>query len=186
MAGWLLVWTQGESQPDPTCWERSARAAVRYGGAFSDLRQGRAALGVWRRGSGEFPASGTMASFPGAQVAWLGQCVEDGGDASPQAMSVLAADRFDEAAAARLNGPFAAAVIRAQPFQAFTIHLPEGRNVRVAHHDFAFLSPDGRTLCSFQPDRSCDMIDVMLISSIHLDPKPEPPSSAVPNGVSLA
>ena len=150
MAGWLLVWTRGESQPDATCWEHSARAAVRYGGAFSELRQGRAALGVWRRGSGEFPASGTMGSLPGARVAWLGQCVEDGGDASPEAMSVLAADRLDEAAAARLNGPFAAAVIRAQPFEVrvvtdrhrhYPVYVHRGQRVTVASTEIRCVVP---------------------------------------------
>ena len=33
-------------------------------------------------------------------------------------------------------------LLRAQPFQPFTIHLPEGRAVPVIHHDFALVSPD--------------------------------------------
>jgi hypothetical protein len=78
------------------------------------------------------------------------------------------------------------AVIKAQPFIPFTIHLPEGREVRIVHHDFALLAPDGRTLWAYHPDRSCDMIDVMLIASIHLDPPQEPPILPAVNGKSVA
>lgn len=150
MAGWLLVWSRNDSSPEAARWERSARAAVRYGGTFTQLREGRALLGAWRRGSGEFPASGTLASLAGAQVAWLGQCVADGGDASAQAMSVVAADRFDDAAAASLNGPFAAAVIRAQPFELrvltdrhrhYPIYVHQGRQVTVASTEMRCVVP---------------------------------------------
>ena len=72
------------------------------------------------------------------------------------------------------------AAIRARPFQPFVIHLPEGRTVPVVHHDFALLSPEGRTLWAYQPDFSCDMIDVMLIASIHFQPPPPPPSTHPP------
>jgi hypothetical protein len=78
------------------------------------------------------------------------------------------------------------ATIGAKPFQPFAIRLPEGRTVRIIHHDFASLSPDGRTLWAYHADRFCDMIDVMLISSIHLDPPPEPPSLPTVNGSSVA
>lgn len=69
-------------------------------------------------------------------------------------------------------------LLRAQPFRPFTIHLPEGRTVRVVHHDFALLSPDGRTLLAYGPDNAFNMIDVMLIASIEVGPPPEP----VPSG----
>jgi hypothetical protein len=66
-------------------------------------------------------------------------------------------------------------LLTAQPFRPFTIHLPEGRQVPVAHHDFALLSPDGRTLLAYGPDSSFNMIDVMLIASIEVGPPPAPP-----------
>ena len=59
-------------------------------------------------------------------------------------------------------------LLRAQPFRPFTIHLPEGRAVQVVHHDFALLSPDGRTLVAYGPDSSFDVIDVMLIARIQV------------------
>jgi len=61
-------------------------------------------------------------------------------------------------------------LLRSQPFRPFTIHLPEGRTVEVVHHDFALLSPDGRTLIAYGPDSSFNMIDVMLIASIQVGP----------------
>ncbi len=68
-------------------------------------------------------------------------------------------------------------LLTAQPFRPFTIHLAEGRSVPVVHHDFALLAPDGRTLFAYGADHSFDMIDVMLITSIHLGPPPNSPSS---------
>ena len=153
MAGWLLVWAQGDLALDLNCWKRSANAAVRYGGVFTEKFQDRVALGTWRRGSGEFPASGTIASLAGAEVAWVGQCVDDAGnagDASAQAMSVLAANQFDDAVAARLNGSFAAAVIRAEPFEVrvitdrhrhYPVYVHHGPRVSVASTEMRCIVP---------------------------------------------
>jgi hypothetical protein len=63
-------------------------------------------------------------------------------------------------------------LLRAQPFRPFTIHLPEGRSVNVVHHDFALLSPDGRTLLAYGADNSFNMIDVVLIASVEVGPPP--------------
>lgn len=153
MAGWLLVWAQGGIAVDPDCWKRSAQAAVRYGGVFTGARQDRVALGAWRRGSGEFPVSGTIASLAGAQVAWTGQCLGDTGDtgdASAQAMSVLAANPFDDAVVARLNGPFSAAVIRAEPFEVrvvtdrhrhYPVYVHHGPHLSVASTEMRCVVP---------------------------------------------
>ena len=70
-------------------------------------------------------------------------------------------------------------LLRAQPFRPFTIHMPEGPTVQVVHHDFALLSPDGRTLIAYSPDNSFNMIDVMLIASVEVGP---PPAAAPANG----
>ena len=153
MAGWLLVWAQGDLPLDPDCWKQSAKAAVRYGGVFAEEFQDRVALGAWRRCSGEFPSSGTISSFAGAQVAWTGQCVGDAvdaGDVSAQAMSVLAESQFDDAAAARLNGPFAAAMIRAEPLEVrvvtdrhrhYPVYVHHGPLVSVASTDMRCVVP---------------------------------------------
>jgi hypothetical protein len=68
-------------------------------------------------------------------------------------------------------------LLRSQPFRPFTIHLPEGRIVQIVHHDFALLSPDGRTLLAYGPDNSFNMIDVMLIACIQVGPPPEGPAT---------
>ena len=49
-------------------------------------------------------------------------------------------------------------LLTAQPFRQFTIHLPEGRAVPVTHHDFALVSPDGRTLVVYDHDGVADII----------------------------
>ncbi|MCI0702465.1 MAG: hypothetical protein L0241_15385 [Planctomycetia bacterium] len=74
-------------------------------------------------------------------------------------------------------------LLQAKPFRPFTIHLPEGRAVPVTHHDFALVSPDGRTLVAYDQDGTMNIVDVMLIASIHLGPPPAPPttpSSTIP------
>ena len=73
-------------------------------------------------------------------------------------------------------------LIRSEPFRPFTIHLPEGRSVHIFHHDFAVMSPDGRTLLAFEADNSFNMIDVMLIASIEVGPPPAPKTPADANG----
>jgi len=60
-------------------------------------------------------------------------------------------------------------LIRNQPFKPFSVYLPEGREVRIWHHDFARLSPEGRTLVVFDKNGGMDLIDVMLISSIRIE-----------------
>ena len=79
-------------------------------------------------------------------------------------------------------------LMTAQPFRPFTVHLPEGRQVQVVHHDFALLSPDGRTLLAYGPDSSFNMIDVMLIASVEVGPPPPspPPKPTDVNGPSVA
>lgn len=69
-------------------------------------------------------------------------------------------------------------LLTTQPFRPFTIHLPEGRSVPVVHHDFALLSPNGRTLIAYGADDAADIIDVMLITSIQLGPPPASQASS--------
>ena len=65
--------------------------------------------------------------------------------------------------------------MKSQPFRPFTIHLPKDRQVGVVRHDFALLSPDGRTLLAYGPDNSFNMIDVMLIARVEVGPPPAVP-----------
>lgn len=117
MGGWLAVWTRDGGPPDETRWARSLRAALRYGGSVSVQSAGRAAIAAWRRDTGEFPRSGTISQVDGSHAAWVGQCVDDAGDATGRAMEVVAGRTFDDQEAAALNGPFAAVVLWERPFE---------------------------------------------------------------------
>jgi asparagine synthase (glutamine-hydrolysing) len=150
MAGWVLVWSRRDAPPDAARWERSVAIAQRYGGTFTQHRVGRALLGAWRRENGEFPASGRITSVADAHVAWIGQCLEDEGDDTPRSQAVLAANRFDATAAAALNGPFAAAVVRAVPFEVrvitdrhrqYPVYVHRGIDVSVASTELRCLVP---------------------------------------------
>ena len=86
VAGWLGVWTCDGVRPDAHRWALSIRAAVRYGGAITEQHGEQFSLGAWRRQAGEFPQSGVISASAGTQVAWVGQCVDDTGDTSTQAI----------------------------------------------------------------------------------------------------
>lgn len=58
----------------------------------------------------------------------------------------------------------------AQPFQPFTIHLANGRNIHVAHREFMASSPSGRTIIVYQSDDRHTVIDVLLISDLEFGP----------------
>lgn len=58
----------------------------------------------------------------------------------------------------------------AQPFQPFTIHLANGRNIHVAHREFMASSPSGRTIIVYQSDDRHNVVDVLLISDLEFGP----------------
>jgi asparagine synthase (glutamine-hydrolysing) len=106
MSGWLAV--------------RSARvdadllgpARPRIGGAVAEWMSddGLTAMLAWRRSSGEHRYSGRLfPGAPGGRIAWVGLCVEDGGESTSDALEVLHSPTAQ--ALAGLNGEFAAAVL---------------------------------------------------------------------------
>jgi asparagine synthetase B (glutamine-hydrolysing) len=113
----LLAWSRDDAPPDTKRWTQSVDAATRYGGDMVEFRVDRAALGAWRRPEGEFPISGRIVSAADVHVAWVGQCVDDAGDASREAIQQISAPSLQDSAVSRLNGPFAAAMIRTEPFE---------------------------------------------------------------------
>jgi asparagine synthetase B (glutamine-hydrolysing) len=166
VAGWLVAWSQDESQPDSNAWAQSTRAALRYGGSLSEYRGERVALASWRRGQGEFPLSGTIVQRADAQVAWVGQCVDDAGDATEQAISCVASDPFDGAQVAALNGPFAAVIVREKPlrvrvltdrYRHYPVYVHRGSKVVVASTELRCVVP---WLAQTELDR--DSIDMLL------------------------
>jgi hypothetical protein len=61
-----------------------------------------------------------------------------------------------------------------RPFQPFTVHLADGRQVRVDHYDWAIISPPGRTMIVYQKDGSFNIIDIMLVTDLELGPPAAP------------
>ena len=166
MSGWLLAWSRSDAPLDSARWLRSIAGAVRYGGTATDFRADRFALGAWRRNAGEFPMSGRLVSVAGAQMAWVGQCVEDTGDVTESAMSRMAAKAFDGDAVAGLNGPFAAAIVRTDPFDVrvvtdrhrhYPVYLYRGGAATVASTEIRCLVP-----WLDQPELDRDAVDMLL------------------------
>jgi hypothetical protein len=58
---------------------------------------------------------------------------------------------------------------KAEPFQKFTIHLADGRNLAVNHREFLAMSPSGRTVIVYQPDDSHNMIDLLLVTDLEVN-----------------
>ncbi len=65
-----------------------------------------------------------------------------------------------------------------RPFQPFTIHLADGRQIPVLHNEFLALSPSGRTLIVYQPDESFEIVDLLLVTSLKVTRDAAP---AMPN-----
>jgi hypothetical protein len=55
---------------------------------------------------------------------------------------------------------------QAQPFRPFTMHLADGRSIRVPHQEVLSHSPGGRTVIVFHADESFTIIDLLLVTSI--------------------
>lgn len=74
-------------------------------------------------------------------------------------------------------------LLRARPFIPFTIHMPEGRSVRVSNSEFALLGPQGRTMFVYEtdPDAPFNLLDVMLITRVEVGPPPSQAPSGSPN-----
>jgi len=60
--------------------------------------------------------------------------------------------------------------LEAVPFQAFRVHMPNGRYADVPHPDFMHVFPGGRFASVVHPDDTMEVIDVFLITSIQIRP----------------
>ncbi len=58
----------------------------------------------------------------------------------------------------------------AQPFQAFVIHLADGRSIPVAHREFMATAPSGRTVTVYQPDDRLNIVDLLLVTDLEINP----------------
>jgi hypothetical protein len=57
---------------------------------------------------------------------------------------------------------------QAKPFQAFTVHLADGREVQVKSPEFMSFSPSGRTIAVHEPDDSLRIVDLLLVTELHV------------------
>ncbi|HXE51681.1 MAG TPA: hypothetical protein VN541_01655 [Tepidisphaeraceae bacterium] len=69
-------------------------------------------------------------------------------------------------------------VLHAQPFRPFTIHMGDGRTFRVEHRDFVARSPTGRTVIVYAPDESFSVLDLLLMTELHVDAPSKPGAAA--------
>ena len=58
----------------------------------------------------------------------------------------------------------------AKPFLPFTIHLADGRGIEVRQRDFIATAPSGRTVTVYQPDDSLNVIDLLLVTDLEVEP----------------
>jgi hypothetical protein len=59
-------------------------------------------------------------------------------------------------------------LFQAHPFQPFVMHLADGRQIPVVHHDFIIAAPSGRTLIVYQPDDSFNIVDTLLVTDLEV------------------
>ncbi len=60
-------------------------------------------------------------------------------------------------------------VHRARPFRPFTLCVVDGREYEVRHPELMIVTPRGRTVVVASPDEKVDIIDTLMITSIHMD-----------------
>jgi hypothetical protein len=57
-------------------------------------------------------------------------------------------------------------ILHAAPVKPFTIHLADGRQIRVPHPDFLAQSPSGRTVLIYLEDETFSIIDLLLVTEL--------------------
>lgn len=58
----------------------------------------------------------------------------------------------------------------AQPFQAFIIHLADGREISIPSREFMMAAPNGRTVAVYQADSTVNIIDLLLVTDLEVRP----------------
>ena len=64
------------------------------------------------------------------------------------------------------------AIHQANPFQPFTIHLADGRSIRVSHNQQMSMSPSGRTCIVYRHDDSFEIVDLLLVTTLEVHAGP--------------
>jgi len=57
----------------------------------------------------------------------------------------------------------------AHPFRRFTIHMADGRRIRVGHPEFMATAPAARTVVVYQTSGSFDIIDLLLVTALEVE-----------------
>ncbi len=60
-------------------------------------------------------------------------------------------------------------LLRAQPFQPFTLHLADGRTFDVPHPE-RMIAGEGARIAIVSHDRTYDLVDLLLVTSAELRP----------------
>jgi hypothetical protein len=55
---------------------------------------------------------------------------------------------------------------QATPFRPFTMHLADGRQIRVLHREFLSHSPSGRTIIVHHEDDTFSIVDLLLVMEL--------------------
>ena len=61
-------------------------------------------------------------------------------------------------------------VCHAQRFRPFVMHLANGRQIPVMQREFLMPSPSGRTVVVYQPDDSLNIVDMLLVTDLEIQP----------------
>jgi hypothetical protein len=62
-------------------------------------------------------------------------------------------------------------VLDTRPFRPFTICLADGTSVPVTSREFIAASPSGRTVVVFQSDDRMNILDLLLVTKLVVEPK---------------
>ena len=61
-------------------------------------------------------------------------------------------------------------IIHSTPFRPFTLHLADGRGLRVPHPDFIAVGAQGRTVIVIAPDETLwNVIDLILVTDVEVE-----------------
>ena len=60
----------------------------------------------------------------------------------------------------------------AVPFRPFSIRMADGRAFRVIHRDYISISPSGRTVVVYLNDEAFNVLDLLLMTELSVDPVP--------------
>jgi hypothetical protein len=61
-------------------------------------------------------------------------------------------------------------LVNAKPFRPFTIHLADGDRIPVVSREFISPSPSGRTIVVWQPDDRMNILDLLLVTNLEVEP----------------